>query len=517
MKITVAQINSKVGDIEGNLSKVLDAYKNATGELVVFPELALMGYPPEDLLISYDFIKREQMALQKLCKQVGKIPLIIGATHLQSENLYNAAYLIQNGKIEVACQKTALPNYGVFDEKRYFTPSYLSCPVMVGDVKVGVLICEDMWTSEKAATYAANKVDMLVAINASPYEAGKLQQRHEVARARVSETKLPLVYVNAVGGQDELVFDGGSFLMDEDGEIISSLPEFEEVVTVPKKPVKNMGINESRYNAMCLGLKDYLHKNGFKKIVLGLSGGVDSALVAVIAADALGKENVRLVMLPSKFTSKESLDDAAKLAKNLGIELENISIEPAMAAFEQSLKPSFKARKKDLTEENIQSRIRGVMLMALSNKFNELLLTTGNKSEIATGYSTLYGDSCGAFNPIKDLYKTEVYEVARWRNSDKVIPKRILTKAPSAELRENQKDQDSLPQYDLLDAVLKQLIEGRKTAKEVIAEGFKEEVVEKVARLLNLSEYKRRQAAPGVKLTSTSFGRDWRYPITKKI
>jgi NAD+ synthase len=254
---------------------------------------------------------------------------------------------------------------------------------------------------------------------------------------------------------------------------------------------------------------------GDEEVILGLSGGVDSALVAVIAADALGKENVRLVMLPSKFTSKESVEDAAKLAKNLGIELDNISIEPAMAAFEQSLKPSFKARKKDVTEENIQSRIRGVMLMAMSNKFGELLLTTGNKSEIATGYSTLYGDSCGAFNPIKDLYKTEVYEVAIWRNSNKIIPKRILTKAPSAELRENQKDQDSLPEYDLLDAILKQFIEGRKSAKEVIAEGFKEEFVEKVARLLNLSEYKRRQAAPGVKLTSTSFGRDWRYPITK--
>jgi NAD+ synthase len=278
-----------------------------------------------------------------------------------------------------------------------------------------------------------------------------------------------------------------------------------------------MGINESRYNAMCMGLKEYVHKNGFKKVVLGLSGGVDSALVAVIAADALGKENVRLVMLPSKFTSKESVADAEKLAKNLGINLETISIEPAVAAFEESLKPSFKGRKKDLTEENLQSRVRGVMLMALSNKYNELLLTTGNKSEIAVGYSTLYGDSCGAFNPIKDLYKTEVYAVAKWRNADKVIPKRILTKAPSAELRENQKDQDSLPEYDLLDKILKELVEGRKSVKDIVRDGFKEEVVEKVAKLLNLSEYKRRQAAPGVKLSSTAFGRDWRYPITKKI
>ncbi len=520
MKIAFGQIDSVVGDIVGNTRKIIAVYRSCVkkgAELVVFPELCITGYPPEDLLLRNDFIQKEQNALRVIIEQSGKVPMVLGATRPESERLYNAAYLIYDKKYEIASLKTNLPNYGVFDEYRYFSQSYLVNTVKINGVKTGVMVCEDFWTSDKAASLKSMGAKLLVVINASPYEAAKLSRRYELAHDRAKETGLPVVYVNAVGGQDELVFDGGSFITDVKGNILLSAPEFEEFAGIPKKRIRPLPVNETRYWAMVLGLKDYVHKNGFGKVVLGLSGGIDSALVATIAADALGAENVRAVMLPSEFTSKESIADAKKLAKNLRVKLQNIPIEAAYEAFGGMLKPAFKGRKKDITEENLQSRIRGVALMALSNKFGELLLTTGNKSEIAVGYSTLYGDSCGAFNPIKDLYKTDVYEVARWRNKkSEVIPERVFTKAPSAELRHGQTDQDSLPPYETLDTILRAVVDNGYTAEECAEHGFEEETVERVMELLKSAEYKRRQAAPGVKLSAVAFGRDWRMPLTNK-
>lgn len=516
MKIYAAQINLTVGDISGNAEKIITHIKKAAKEkadIAVFPELAITGYSPQDLLMRQSFIEEEQAALKKIAAATKDVQVIIGATY-SDKFLHNAAYLLKNGKAQLISGKADLPNYGVFDEKRYFKPLDTAKTFTIKGKKIGVIVCEDSWTPAKTALYKKQKVDFLISINASPFESGKLQRRINCISKRAQEAKAGIFYLNLLGAQDGVVFDGGSFELDKTGKLITQLPQFEEVGAITSGKAKALDASEEKYKAMVLGLKDYLAKNGFKKVLLGLSGGMDSALVAAIAVDAIGADNVRAVLLPSRYTSKSSNDDANKLAKILGIKAESIAIEPAFKAFNEMLAANFKGKKADITEENLQSRIRGVTLMAISNKHNELLLTTGNKSEIAVGYSTLYGDSNGAFNPIKDLYKTEVYEVAKWRGN---IPTNIHTKAPSAELRPGQTDQDSLPDYDTLDAILKLLIEKRKSIKDIVKKGYKQPVVEKVAALLYRAEYKRFQSAPGVKLTAMSFGNDWRYPLTNKF
>lgn len=484
----IAQLNFTVGDIEGNTAKILAAAKG--NELVVFSEMCITGYPAEDLWLKDGFIKKEQEALAKITK-MAQAPIIIGASHVDGDKLYNSAYYIHNGKAEVVAHKCNLPNYGVFDDKRYFTGDKFIKPLPDGTV---VLVCEDVWKSQRIDEAKAAGAKAIISINASPYEYGKYKQRHELAQ----KAGLPFVYVNNVGGQDEILFDGASFYFDS--KIIKTAPAFEEFTGIIDSVAPVYSKEESNYRAMCLGLKDYVHKNGFKKVLLGVSGGIDSALVAAIAADALGKENVRGTILPTKYSSKITMEDAYGVCKALGIPHE-----------EHEVWDHYK-QEEGLTAENMQSRTRGLMLMALSNKHNELLLTTGNKSEIAVGYCTIYGDMNGAFNPIKDLYKTEVYDVVRWRGG---LPERVLTKAPTAELRDNQTDQDSLPPYDILDGILRQLIEGRKIAEEVT--GYEVATVQKVARLVKISEFKRRQAAPGVKLTSVAFGKDWRMPLSNKF
>ncbi len=520
MKIYAAQINPTVGDISGNAEKIIAHIKSAEksgADIAVFPELAIAGYPPEDLLLRPSFITEEQAALKKIAAASKKISVIIGATFTDKTGLHNAAWHLSKGKAVVVSAKADLPNYGVFDEKRYFKPSDLLKTITIKGKKVAVIVCEDSWTSAQTARYKKSKPDLFVVINASPFETGKLKARQAVIKKRVTESKADFIYVNLIGGQDGIVFDGGSFAMNKTGKITASLPQFEESGTIFKTLTPKLDKHEELYKTTLLGLRDYVTKNGFKKVLLGLSGGVDSALVATIAVDALGKENVRLVVLPTRFTSKTTYDDAYQICKNLGIKPEQIDIEPAFKAFEQMLAKNFEGSKPGLAEENLQSRIRGTVLMAISNKHNEMLLTTGNKSEIAVGYTTLYGDSCGGYNPIKDLYKTEVYEICHWRNQQgEIIPKNILTKAPTAELRENQTDQDSLPPYDVLDKILKLLIEQRKSVKEITAKGFPKEIVEKVAKLLYRAEYKRFQSAPGAKLSLTAFGKDWRYPLTNK-
>lgn len=522
MKIYAAQINPIVGDITGNSSKVISnikAAEKAGADIAIFPELSLMGYPPEDLLSRPYFIKEEQAALKKIARSVKNTQVIIGATYNDGKGwLHNAAWLLKNGKAEVISIKADLPNYGVFDEKRYFKPSDFLKTFTCKGKKLAVLVCEDTWSSAKALKYKKHKVDYLISINASPFYLGKREERYKIAAARANETNAELAYVNIAGGQDGVVFDGGSFIIDKNGKVKACLPQFEEIGQVISGLAPKLSPHEQLYKAVTLGLRDYLFKNNFKKVLLGLSGGVDSALVAVIAKDAIGAENTRLVLLPSRYTSKNSFDDAYQLAKNLNIKPEVIDIEPAFKSFEKMLAANFEGMKTNIAEENLQSRIRGVTLMAISNKHNELLLTTGNKSEIAVGYSTLYGDSCGAFNPIKDLYKTQVYEICEWLNRQgEIIPQNILKKAPTAELRHNQTDQDSLPPYDRLDAMLKLMVENSKSIEEVVKKGFKRAEVEKVAALLYRSEYKRFQSAPGVKLTTMAFGKDWRYPLTNKF
>ena len=512
-KIAVAQINLTVGDLTGNAEKIIAAAKHAkaaNAELVVFPELAISGYPPEDLLLRPAFVAAEAQMLQNLAQML-EIPAVIGALHSAGGKLYNGAYLLAGGKARLVSTKKNLPNYGVFDENRYFASGDILEVFAVVGCKMAVLVCEDGWTLQRGLEAKGQGAELLISINASPYEFGKIARRYKVFGELARTTNLPIIYAHMVGGQDEIVFDGASFVMNSAGEVVANLPEFEELVATPKTLTKALEMLESKFNAMVLGLRDYVRKTGFRKVVLGLSGGIDSALVAAVAAAALGAENVRAVILPSKFSSQRSLDDAEACAKSLNVSRETIDIEPAVQAFQGMLAANFAGRAADATEENLQSRARGVTLMAVSNKHGELLLTTGNKSEMAVGYATIYGDMNGAFNPIKDLYKTEVFEMARWLGT---IPESIINKEPTAELRENQKDSDSLPPYDVLDAILQQLVEGRKLAHEV--QGFDMALVQKVARLLKSSEFKRKQAPMGVKLTSCSFGKDWRFVVASK-
>lgn len=545
LSLGLAQINPTVGDIEGNVALIAREYEalvKAGARVVICPELALIGYSPEDLLQRQRFRKRAMEAVAELAALTAGKPagLLLGTLWQEGARIYNAAVYLEKGRVARIFRKTALPNYGVFDEMRHFTPGETPGVLRVDGFRIGILICEDMWRAHAYEKLARQNIDLAVVVNASPYEFQKRRMRTEAAKACVSALQCPLVYVNIAGGQDELVFDGHSFVMDAMGEIVHSLPGFEtlsETVTLVKgkacclvpDPVFRpfTGGAESIYRSMVLGLRDYVEKNRFPGVLIGMSGGVDSALTAAVAVDALGPDRVIGVMMPSRYTSGHSTEDAVKSAEYLNMRLETVAIEPMAEAFYGELAPLFEGRKPDSTEENIQARIRGVILMALSNKFGHMVLTTGNKSEMSVGYATLYGDMCGGYSVLKDVYKTTVYRLAAWRNANLprdakgpsgiVIPERVMTKAPSAELRPDQKDQDSLPPYDLLDAILERLVERQLGVETVIAQGYDGALVEKVARMLYAAEYKRRQAPPGVKISGMAFGRDRRYPITNRF
>lgn len=541
LTIAFAQVNPTVGDLPGNAALVRRARDNAAAlgaDLVVFSELVLVGYPPEDLVLRPALVEAAAAVLRELQQEsaAGLPGLIVTLPWASGGHVHNAVALVADGHVELRF-KHELPNYGVFDEKRVFTPGPLPEPVVFRHVRLGLPICEDVWYPHCVAHLSRAGAELLLVPNGSPFEVEKFHQRLDLARHRVSESGLPLAYVNQVGGQDELVFDGGSFAMNADGSLAHLLPFWREALVVSRWECRDgryrctgdaQWTEEPRlaavYSAMVLGLRDYVRKNGFRGVVLGLSGGIDSALTAAVAADALGADRVRGVRLPSRFTSQASMDDAMESAKGLGIRLETISIEAPVTAVEGTLEPVFTGRPRDVTEENLQARVRGVLLMALSNKFGELLVTTGNKSEMSVGYATLYGDMCGGYSVLKDIYKTEVYALSRWRNlharegglgpAGRVIPESSLTKAPTAELRPNQTDQDTLPPYDTLDAILNGLVEEELSVDQIAARGYARDEVTRVQRMLYAAEYKRRQAPPGVKITRKSFGRDRRYPLT---
>jgi NAD+ synthase len=548
--ITLAQLNPSVGDVEGNaaMARTARAQARADGaDLVVLPELFIAGYPPEDLVLKPAFQAACRAAVETLARETadGGPAMLIGSPWVEDGKLYNACALLEGGRIAAIRFKANLPNYGVFDEKRLFARGPAAGPVTIRGVRVGVPICEDIWLEESpdyeniVECLAETGAEILVVPNGSPYAGEKSDLRLSIAVARVTESGLPLVYLNQVGGQDELVFDGASFALNADLTVAAQLPDFIENITTlrwsrtdsgwrcngPIAPV--LEGDKADYAACVLGLRDYVAKNGFPGVLLGISGGIDSALCAAIAVDALGAERVRGVMLPFRFTAQVSLDDAARLAKALGIRYEVLRIAPAVNGFEEILSGPFTGLPRDITEENLQARARGTLLMAISNKTGAMVVTTGNKSEMSVGYATLYGDMNGGFNPIKDIYKTEVFRLSSLRNSWKpsgalgpsgeVIPPDIIRRPPTAELRENQTDQDSLPPYDILDAILERLVEREEPLASIVAAGFDREVVARIDRLLNIAEYKRRQAAPGVKVTTRNFGRDRRYPITNKF
>lgn len=539
MKLTLAQLNFTVGDLTGNYDKILAAHKIASkdkADLLVLSELAVTGYPPEDLMLRQDFQDQALAIIHKIKLLTLEGPaILLGGPWREDNALYNAAILLDGGQIQQISYKTDLPNYGVFDEKRIFTPGKAPQIMECKGVKLGVIICEEMWRGNAAKQLQQQGAELLLVINASPFEHDKYQNRLKIARQNVADTDLPLIYLNQIGGQDELVFDGNSFILSDKSELIFTAASFaEEIVTIAWHssdknfifPTKRVITTESEkyaiiYNALKLGLQDYVKKNGFKGVLLGMSGGIDSAISAAIAADALGRDKVRLIMMPSKYTSKTSLIDAAECAALLGIKLENIPIESIIDSYNANLAASFANISpgiSDTTAENLQSRIRGNILMALSNKFGHMVLTTGNKSEISVGYATLYGDMCGGFNVLKDIYKTDIFALCHWRNrQNTVIPLNIITKEPTAELKPGQKDADTLPPYEILDKILYSLLELRQSSQSLINAGFAAEVVNKVSHMVGLAEYKRRQAAPGVKISNLSFGRDWRHPITNKF
>ncbi len=525
LTLAIAQCNPIVGDIAGNAEMILAQYKQACAkgaDIAVFPELALVGYPPEDLILSPSFRADAMKALHAIAKKTTKDnALIVGSVWEEKGRSYNAAIMMAGGKILHVQPKLSLPNYGVFDEKRLFSAGDKQSVVKWCGVTFGLLVCEDVWTQALPVNLKRKGATVLIAINASPFEAGKLALRHAQVKKAALAAKLPVVYANMAGGQDDIVFDGGSFSVSAAGKIVSQLPEFEEGVFVLPTLAKTMSREETLWQAMKTGLRDYVRKNGFTGVVLGISGGIDSAVTATVAADALGRENVKGVLLPSPYTSRESNEDALALAENLGIETMTIPITEAMLTFEERLNPVFHDAawmENPAVGGNLQARLRGVTLMGLSNRFGWLLLSTGNKSEIAVGYSTLYGDSCGGYNVLKDVYKTQVYALANWRNEQSAaIPRRSITKEPTAELKPGQRDQDQLPPYVTLDAILALHIEGRKPANEIVAKGYKRDVVEKVLRMVRLSEYKRRQSCPGVKLSPMLFGKDRRFPLTNKF
>jgi NAD+ synthase len=547
--IAIAQTNPTVGAIAHNLALIRAARARAAqagADLVVFSELVVVGYPPEDLVLKPALQEYAERAVHALAEDTADRgpAMIIGAPWRDGGKLYNAMLLLRDGAIVTARYKHDLPNYGVFDEKRVFAvgpiPGPMAFPLSGSDdqIRIGGMVCEDMWTEDVSEGLEESGAEILIVPNGSPFEADKQDERLNLAVARVTETRLPLIYCNQVGGQDELVFDGASFVLNADRRLAAQAKAFEEDLLITRwrrgeddvwacvdgritPPVEGL---EAVYRAMCLGLHDYVDKNGFPGVVLGLSGGVDSALSAAVAVDALGAQRVHAVMMPSRYTSDASMEDAVALAGALAIRLDRVPIEPGVAAFHTMLEPVFAGLPPDITEENIQARIRGVLLMAISNKLGSMLLTTGNKSEMSVGYATLYGDMCGGYSVLKDVYKTTVFALSRWRNQHRpegalgpagtVIPERIITKAPSAELRADQTDQDSLPPYDELDAILHGLVETDLSARDLVEQGYDPEVVRKVSNLLDVAEYKRRQAPPGVKITRKAFGRDRRYPIT---
>lgn len=545
INIALVQENPIVGNVEHNYNLILKARNDTNSEntdLIVFSELFMSGYPPEDLVLRYSFLDEIDTYLKLLVEETKKPgpAILVGLPVRDKDQIFNSVVLMDNGKIISIQHKCHLPNYDVFDEERIFNKGNLPGPINFRGLKIGVAICEDIWHEDVVECLAETGAELLIVLNGSPYNREKQDLRINVAMQRVVESGLGLIYVNQIGGQDELVFDGGSFVINPDYSMPVKLPNFVSNIQntlwtkdndkwLCKTIVQQTDTEELEdiYSACVIGLRDYVQKNKFKEVLIGLSGGIDSAIVSCIAVDALGSENVQCVMLPSKYTSKESLADAIECAQNLGINPDEISIEKMVDAAEDQLNPFFEGTNKDITEENIQSRIRAVLLMALSNKFNKLLLTTGNKSEMAVGYATLYGDMSGAFNPIKDVYKTEVYKIAEMRNNTKpefclgpnheVIPKNIITKAPTAELRDNQTDQDSLPEYDVLDDILYKLIEEEISVKDIIKSGHDKQWVTKIQNLLYISEYKRRQAPPGVKISSKNFGKDRRYPITNNF
>ena len=541
LSIALAQLNPTVGDVVGNAARLRGAHEQAArlgADLMVASELALSGYPPEDLVVRPSFQETVHRELDALAAATagGAPGILVGAPWAEEGIVYNAALLLDGGRVADVRRKYDLPNYGVFDEKRVFSAGPLPGPVNFRGVRLGVMICEDMWTDEVTECLEESGAEILVVINGSPFEVDKVDERLNLAVARVTESRLPIVYVNQVGGQDELVFDGSSFVLDADAALRGQAPSWREDMLATSWRRENGAWRPGTadrhapaeglaaiYEAMTLGLSDYVTKNGFPGVIIGLSGGIDSALTAAVAADALGPDRVRCVMMPSPYTSAESLEDAAGTARLLGVALDEVSIEPAMGAFDTMLRPLFGNAEADTTEENIQARSRGMTLMALSNKTGSMVLSTGNKSEMSVGYATLYGDMCGGYSVLKDVYKTTVFALARWRNRTRpdgvlgpdgpVIPERVITKPPSAELKPDQRDDDTLPPYEVLDRILDGLVERDLGVDAVVGEGFDRALVLRVWRMLLGAEYKRRQAPPGVKITRRSFGRDRRYPI----
>jgi NAD+ synthase (glutamine-hydrolysing) len=532
LRIALAQLNLFVGDVGGNAQRVIDTAAEARdrlkADLVLFPELALSGYPPEDLLFHKGMKRQVAAALERVRGEVKGVTVMVGYPDYTDDVIYNAAALIRDGKLVANYHKQELPNYSVFDEKRYFKPGQESRVVEMNGIRVGLLICEDIWEPKPARAAQAAGAQLLVVINGSPYSLKYQRRREDIVRARIKDTGLPVVYVNQLGGQDELIFDGGSFAMNAAGEVVQRAAPFKEELyavdidlidgnAVPRRGHIEPELSEeaSVYNALVLGVRDYVTKHRFPGVVLGLSGGIDSALTLAIAVDALGADRVHAVMMPSRYTSQISLDDAAQEARALGVGYDVISIEGMFEAALGALKPVFAGRAPDTTEENIQARCRGLLLMAISNKTGRMVLTTGNKSEMAVGYATLYGDMAGGFAPIKDCSKMLVYRLAHYRNSiAQVIPPRVIERAPSAELRPDQKDSDSLPPYEVLDPILELFIEDNLSVDEISARGFDRATVGRVLEMVKRNEYKRRQAPPGVRISDRAFGRDWRYPIT---
>ena len=553
IRVALAQLNFRVGDFETNVELISEAYERAVeqqADLVVYSELAVCGYPPEDLLLKQQFLDDARFAVEQIAAKTSNTVAVVGFPELESDCLYNSAAICYQGSVKGIYRKQLLPNYSVFDEKRYFTPGASAGPIIeIAGVNIGVSICEDLWFDEGPIDdQVSSGIGLVISLNASPYQRGKDSDRASTVIERVTRHKIPVVYVNQVGGQDELIFDGSSFVADSRGQLVARLPQFEEMIHVvdlevedsdcgelpvivaspsqePKNLIPEMSVSKEEeetaevWKALVLATRDYVNKNGFDEVVIGLSGGVDSSLVAAIAVDALGSGRVHGVSMPSRYSSQGSKDDAAELAKNFNIDFETIPIESGYTALTNMLEPVFEGHQSDLTEENLQSRIRGILLMAMSNKKGWLVLTTGNKSETSVGYSTLYGDTAGGFAVIKDCPKLLVYELCRWRNkqtSSAWIPEASITKPPSAELRPDQTDDQSLPPYEVLDPLLEAYVERDKTAGELISLGYDPEIVKRITGLVDLAEYKRRQSPPGPRISTKAFGKDRRLPITNR-
>jgi NAD+ synthetase len=527
MRVAIAQLNQVIGDLSGNAARILEAAtfaRRGGAQLLITPELSLCGYPPEDLLLRPAFLAACADELARLAMVVEGITVVVGFPELASNSRYNAAAVLRGGKVEAVYRKRCLPNYTVFDEQRYFSAGGDPCILDVAGIRVGIIICEDVWCAGPAAAARDAGAQMIVVPNGSPYHTRQQELRREVVTARARETGLPIVYVNRTGGQDELVFDGASFIVDGAGSMAQQLPAWHDTVAFAEfegaAPKHVRGALDDRlephvYDALIMGVRDYVEKNGFPGVLLGLSGGIDSALTLAVAVDALGRDRVRALMLPSIYNAAISLEDARTMAGILGVRYDEMPIDTVVQAFKATLADEFRGLPEDATEENIQARIRGTLLMALSNKYGSIVLTTGNKSEMAVGYATLYGDMAGGFAVLKDIDKTLVYRLARYRNAlGRVIPERIITRPPSAELRADQTDQDSLPPYDTLDAILEAHVEELLSPAEIVARGYAAADVAKVVRLIKINEYKRRQAAVGIRITPRGFGKDWRYPIT---